>query len=195
MHGSYRAVAQTLGLSDHTVKKIVLSCQLDPAFAHTRAQAFDEMSGKISQLTDQVIESIAPAELETKSHKVYDACGNLLRVVQEGPALKDKALAIGILVDKTSVLQAARAKAMDISSKHGSGPALLLPDTIEDMREMLATKVRSLRIMDIHFQDSELGQHVSKLVTKVGLTESEIQDAAYEVCVDPLPVAGAPFDG
>lgn len=190
MTGTYTGVAKILGLNYTTVKRIVLQYQLDPMFAHTRAQAFDEMSGKVAAITDQVLESITPAELETKSHKVYDASGNLLRVVQEGPALRDKALAVGILLDKAAVLQNARSKALSVSDQVGGGPALLLPDNIEDMRDMLATKVKSLRIMDIHFQDSELGQHVDKLVRKVGLREEQIVDADIET----IPPGGEPFD-
>lgn len=190
MTGTYTGVARILGLSYATVKRVVLQHQLDPSFAHTRAQAFDEMSGKVSAITDQVLESITPEELVTKSHKVYDASGNLLRIVQEGPALRDKALAVGILLDKTAVLQNARSKALSISDQVGGGPALLLPDNIQDMRDMLATKVKSLRIMDIHFQETELGQHVDKLIRKVGVQENDITDAE----VEPIAVGGEPFD-
>jgi len=185
LHGSYRAVANALGIHDASVKRIVLECQLDPAFAHTRAQAIDEMSGKIAAITDQVIDSIKPEELETTHHKVYDACGNLLRVVQEGPGLKDKALAIGIMLDKQAVLQQVRGKALDTSSRHGGGTGLLLPESIEDMRDMLASKIQSLRILDIKFNNSEVGQRVTSTLEKLGITEEDIADTQYEA---------APFD-
>ncbi len=186
MHGSYRAVAQALGLAEATVKKVVLECQLDPQYAHTRAQAFDEMAGKVASITDQVIDSISPAELQTTHHKVYDACGNLLRVVTEGPPLKDKALTLGILMDKQAVLQTARNKALDVSNRHGGGAGLLLPESIEDMREMLAVKVKSLRLLDIQFDTSDVGQQVSKLVKSVGITDADIEELAAGL---------APFDG
>ena len=185
MHGSYRAVAMALGIRDVTVKKIVLECQLDPAYAHVRAQAFDEMAGKVAEVTDHVIESITPAELVTTHHKVYDACGNLLRVVPEGPLLRDKALTIGILMDKQAVLQTARAKAMDVSGRHGGGQGLLLPESIEDMKEMLAHKIKSLRVLDVQFENSDIGHQVSKIMTEVKLTDADIEDAQV----------GAPFDG
>lgn len=177
LHGSYHRVAKIMGISDVTVKRVVLETQLDPAFAHVRAQAFDEMAGKVAAITDQVVESIQPGELVTTHHQVHDACGNLLRVVTEGPSLKDKALAIGILLDKQAVLQQAKSKAIEAGKGNQSGQGLLLPESVEEMRHLLAQKVKSLRIMDVQFDNSELGQQVKTTLKKVGITEDDVQGA------------------
>lgn len=187
MHGTYEGVRQELGVQQLTVKRVVQECQLDPAFAHVRAQAFDAMNGKVAQVTDQIIDSIKPTELNTEYHKVYDGCGNLLRIVQEGPALRDKALAIGILVDKTTAL--ARAKEQVTSQGVAGGQGLLMPSTIEDMRDLLASKVKSLRLLDVQFDNTDLGQQVGQALRKVGVV---VQNDAQE---EALGVGPAPFDG
>lgn len=190
MHGTYSAVAKALGIHLNTVKKAVLECQLDPAFAHTRAQAYDEISGKVADVASQVLESITPEELTTTHHKVYDACGNLLRVVSEGPSLKDKAFAASILMEKHAVIQQARQKALELSGRAGGAQGLLMPESIEDMRAMLASKVKSLRLIDINFENSEFGQQAKKMMREAKVTEQDIQEAVFE----PL-YQEAPFDG
>jgi hypothetical protein len=187
MNGSFTATSKQLGLSYNTVRRIVQECQLDPAYAHVRAQAFDNLASKIHATTDAIIDSITPEELVTTHHKVYDVTGNLLRVVTEGPGLKDKAIAVGVMADKQAILQNARAKALE-SGKGSVGAALLLPEDIDDMKRMLATKMKRLRVMDIQFDNSDIGEHVNKLLTKVG-----VSDADY-VEEETLNTGAAPFD-
>jgi hypothetical protein len=55
---------------------------------------------------------------------------------------------------------------------------LLLPESIEDMRELLVQKVKRFRIMDVQFDTSEVGAQVTELVRKAGLEEEVFAPAS-----------------
>lgn len=163
--------------------------QHDPSLAQARGQAIDEMAGKIHAITGKVIDSITPEELVTTRREVRARDGSLVRVVVDGPSLKDKALAIGILADKQKVLLDAKARATEAAHMGAGVSGLMLPETIEGKMQLVASMVKRLRVVDVFMHDPEAQNTVSKLTNKVGVREQDIEDADLE-----FAAGMAPFD-
>lgn len=187
--GNVHATAVKLGCSEKAVRTALRDMQNDPALAAARGQAIDEMAGRIHAVTNNVIDSITPEELVTTRREVRDQHNNLLRVVMDGPSLKDKALAIGILADKQKVLLDARAKATEAAAFSAVNSGLLLPETIEAKTELIASMVKRLRVVDVYMRDDASQNVVGHLLNKVGIREQDIAEADIE-----LAAGMAPFD-
>lgn len=187
--GTIHGTAVQLGCSENAVRTALREMQNDPALAAARGQAIDEMAGRISAVTNQVIDSITPDELVTVRRDVRDRQGNLIRTVVDGPSLKDKALAIGILADKQKVLIDAKARATEAAGFGANGTGLMLPETIEEKTRLVASMVKRLRVIDVFVRDDVVQANVSSMLNKVGVREQDIAEADFE------PASSvAPFD-
>lgn len=189
--GSMNATAKKLGVCFATVKRTLDNAYQDPTLLAVRGKTYDRMAGKLNAVTDTIVDSITPDELTVTRHEVRDAAGNLLRVVREGPSIRDKALAIGILVDKQRVLQDARDRAFAPAVDSGNALGnLLIPDTLEDKRRLIASKVKRLRLLDVEFSSTgDTGQTIDTALNRLGIAESDVADAVVE-----LVPSAAPFD-
>ena len=187
--GTVTGTASKLGVSPNAVRRALLEAENDPMLMAARGQALDEMAGKIHAVTDQVVASITPEELVTTRREVHDRQGNLLRVVVEGPTLRDKALAIGILADKQKTLAEARRLANDRVALQANHNALMLPETIEQKQALVASMVKRLRIVDVFMNDDEVQGDIKRVMNKVHVTEADVEDAEVE-----LASGMAPFD-
>lgn len=187
--GTIQGTAKKLGIANQTVHNALKAMQTDPTLVAARGQALDQMAGKIHAVTDAVIDSITPEELVTTRREVRDRAGNLMRVVIDGPSLKDKALTISTLADKQRTLAEAKQRAAESSVFKITHSDLMLPDTIEDKRLMIASMVKRLRVVDVYMRDDESQQNINRLLNKVGIHSKDIEEAEIEL----IPGV-APFD-
>jgi hypothetical protein len=187
--GSITGTAAAMGVSTNAVRHALRELHDDPALMAARGQALDQMAGRIHAITEQVIDSITPEELITTRREMRDNAGNLLRVVIDGPSLKDKALTIGILADKQRVLIEAKAKATENNTFQMAKNVLMLPEDIREKELLVANLVKKLRVTEVYMRDEDSQKNVNRMLSKVGITETDIAEAEFE----PMDSV-APFD-
>ena len=187
LKGSYCGTSRELGITVATVKRIIDEANQQPELMAARTRALDQIAGKVAGITEQVIDSITPEEIQTRVHEVRDAEGKLKRVVTTGPSLRDKGFFIGILTDKQKVLADARAVIHGQDTMDMGRLALSLPDTVEEAKRLIVQKAKRLRVYtEITFKDD--APEIQKGLTKAGITDDQIDEAE-------LVLAGEdPFD-
>lgn len=184
MLGNKNATAKELGLNVATVDRIVRQAQDDPNLMAVRTRVMDETAGRIQDVTNRVIDSISDEELQTETHRIYDANGDLKRIVQSGPSLKDKAQIIGTLIDRQATLEASKAAIKNPLNLDAGQRALVLPDQIDAAKALIARKVKRLRIVDAEFETGEVGKRINMELNRHHISDKDVSDAVFE-----------PFDG
>lgn len=177
--GTYMGTGKKLGIPASSVMRVIKEGEGDPALGAVRARVLDSAAGKAADLVDRVGGSIKASDLETSHYLARDKWGNPMRSVTVGPGLKEKAYAMKVFGEQSS-LMIREADRLRGNTSGDSG--LLLPDTLEAAKSMLLGKMRRLRI-DVEFSDS-----VRSGAEAVGIVDDDLEEV--EVGFDEL----APFD-
>lgn len=191
--GSISATVRETGLAYNTVQRVLAKAENDLRLQSARGRALEELAGKASAQAEKVLGSIEDEELTSTTVPNFHQNGTLSKYQELGPGLVGKTRAFGILADKIALLQQARRATLPVSSDpahHGGEAGLLLPQTIEETRRLIAQKVRRLRIVDMEFDQGATGQRVSELTKKAGVSDQDIAEADYV----PLGARSDPFD-
>ncbi len=190
--GTIAETQRQTGCSYNTVKQIIRDAESDLSLQAARGRALDSLAGRAQAEAEKVLQSISPDDLETTREATFGARGNFTGTKIVGPTLLDKTRAFGILADKTAMLQQARRvtlpSASDSSSQGEAG--LLLPQDVASARDLIAQKVKRLRIVDVSFAEGETGQRIQELTRKANLSEQQVEDADYV----PFGSGPDPFD-
>lgn len=187
--GSYSAVAKKLGISPGSVEKSIKEAETDLMLAQIRARVLEKMAGKAAGLAQEIMGSVDPGELKTENFVVRDKDGLPLRGVTVGPSLKDKAIAAGIMMEKSQGLAESGSKMRGIE---GTGGGLLLPEDLETARLALESQLKSLKIT--HFKFGENGGitdvRQAEFEGSSGSGPSETEDLSIEADFEEI----GPFD-
>lgn len=182
--GVKRTVYKKYRISPITLDRVLREAEEDPTLQAVRARSIDELSGQMHKLAEETIQSIRPEHLETKKHYVRNANGDLVRIVEEGPSLRDKTYLFTSIVDRISVLDAARDHAKGTDKQNDElGSMLLLPETVEASRQALLSGIKSIRALHVEFRTGETGKKISMDANRLGIAEQEIalaEDAPFD---------------
>lgn len=190
--GSINGTANELGVTANTVRRVLHDANHDVGLGAARANALNEVAGKINGITNQILDSITPEELQTKRHEVRDASGKLLRVISEGPSLKDKAISAAIFADKQKVLtEAINAVRNPLVGTNAGDRALLLPDSLDETRRLIIQKAKRLRLLDVEFDTGETGQAIRRGLAMNGISNQEVEEADFDDPFGDLTASGA----
>jgi hypothetical protein len=165
-----------LGISTKLAKSVMDEAEQDPGLMAARGRAYDSVGGKIAGTVTDIIDSIKPEHLETKIHEIKDKDGNLKRVVQTGPSLRDKAFAAGILTDKIQVMQNARQMAHTAVSGDERA-TLMLPGDVESAERRVVQLFKNLNFVQIHVQDTKMNERLAELREQAKVTHQDIEEA------------------
>lgn len=188
--GSYRKTAKVLGIAEATVKRIVLAAESDPELQKIRARVLESVAGKMIGISERVMGSVCEDELRTEIHKVYDQDGNLLRVVQTGPSLKDKAQAAGIMAEKARDM-------IQISEQlrgNQSTNSLMLPGDLETARSLLLNKIKRLQINMEFSDDSAVAGEMKQMKQKIRTAGINLEEITPDQPVEAEFQELGPFD-
>jgi len=164
-----------LGISKKALENCLRDGYRDPELQQARNRATEVIEGKLTGATEKIVDSITVDDLTSETIPVYDNDGNLLRYVTRGPSLRDKAFAVGQLTNSSRLIGEARARAKEVEAPSTIG--LLLPDTLESSKKMLARQIKRLRL-DVEFHDNgEVLHRVEKLRRDALVTEQEVEEA------------------
>lgn len=179
--GNKAQVARSLDIHPSTVTRILKEAeQRQPGqVAERRLAASEEIAGRIHKTTVDVIESITPEDLESGIIKQYGDNGEVISARNYGPSLLQKTTSIGILTDKMTVLAGMRRQMLEGSA---TGDGMPLPSTIDGLKRAIGQRVKSMRIMDIQFDDHnpEMTSRVQDIAQEAGLRE----DAGMKIEAD-----------
>lgn len=191
--GSINATVKTLGINYRTVQKVLQKAENDLRLQTARGRALEELAGKATEQAERILGSIDDDELQSRTLDTFHPNGRFAKVQEVGPGLVGKTRAFGVLADKIALLQQARRSTLPVNhddTGYGNESGLLLPQSIEETRRLIAQKVRRLRIVDVEFDKGETGQRVSELTRRANLTSQDIEEADYV----PLGAKADPFD-
>lgn len=188
--GSIAATARELGISEITIRRVVREADTDTSLQVARGRALQELAGKAHAQAERVLDAISDEELTYERAETYDQYGNFKGFAEAGAGIVEKARAFGIFADKISLLQQARAATLSPDPQNPSEAGLLLPQTVEDAKRMIAQKVRRLRIVDMEFDQGETGERVRELTRRANLSNTDVEDADYV----PFGAGADPFD-
>ena len=177
--GNKSQVARELGVSWPTVHRVVQKAQTDVTLQKARQRALDDVAGRVHGKTVEILDSIAPEDLESGLIKTHDDEGNLLAAKSYGPSLMQKVTSAAILTDKLKVIQETK---QALGQDHADGAAgMPLPQDIEAALTAIGDKVKRLRVMDIQFQDKNegLANKVQDVAHRASLNE-DIEETSYE---------------
>jgi aminoglycoside phosphotransferase len=151
--GNKSETARQLGVSESTVYKLIKEASKAPAaLREARAQATEELAGRVHAKAEMVLDSITPADLETGRIEQYDEHGNLTNIKLWGPTLLQKVTSVAVLTDKTKVLSELRE---GLRATHDIGAnSMPLPQDVDTALRQIAQKVKRLRLLDVQFEDN-----------------------------------------
>ena len=185
--GSKYAVTKKLGFAYRTITNVLLEAEQDPNLMAARSRAYDAVGGKITNTVTEIIDSIKPDHLEYNRYEIRDAEGNLKRIIETGPSLRDKAFAAGILTDKIKILQDARHSAHAVE-RGIEGASLMLPGDVANARSRVAQLVKSIKFIQVDFDDGgKTANRVESLRKKALITDQEVAEAELVDLAGPDP--------
>lgn len=150
-----KRTAEYCGVNVLTVRKVLKSMQeldaeANPTVRQARAAVAERMAGKILVKAEEVLDSITPTDLESGRFPIKDKDGNITGYTHYGPALSQKALALGIVLDKAVVAEQLQ-KTILQDQRAGD---LLLPQDLDGLRDAIMNKAKSLRFLQVEFEPS-----------------------------------------
>lgn len=175
--GNKTETARQCACSTKTVRNVVLHMEesTDPDFAKFRQGAIREMSGKVHNKANEILEAISPDDLESGRIQVRDNEGNVQRVIEYGPSLMQKVTAMAIAVDKMKVLREIEGGFDEASQED----ALLIPQTLDALKSGIRGKLKSLTFLNVRLEDDhpDISQRVQqKMEDAQGVEEAEYID-------------------
>jgi aminoglycoside phosphotransferase len=183
--GNKSETARQLGVSQSTVYSVLREAAKAPIkLRQARAEAVEELAGRVHAKAEMVLDSITPADLETGRIEQYDDKGNLIGIRLWGPTLLQKVTSVAVLADKTKVLSDLRES---LRSAHDSGvDSMPLPQDVDTALRQIAQKVKRLRLLDVQFQDNP--------ANPPDLTEKLQEAVIVETLVDEDDARASVFD-
>lgn len=177
--GNKTQVAREMGLSWPTVHRVVREAETNLDLQKARVRALDSVAGQVHGKTVEILESIAPHDIESGLIKTYDENGELKTVKSYGPSLMQKVTSAAILTDKLKIIEETK-QAITRDNSDGAH-ALPMPQDIESALLAIGDKVKRLRVMDIQFHEKapELASRVQDAAHRASLNEN-IEEASYE---------------
>lgn len=170
--------ARQMNITRKTVDNILKNDSAeDPAIKEARRQSAIALAGTVHGKIGQILDSIGPKDLETGFRDVFDANGNFVRRAQWGPSLLQKITSGAIFIDKLPVLAQYQ---QAISEDHVSG-ALPMPSKVSELLAGIRSKVKSITVLDVQFQDKnpDLSQSIQQRIAEAEVltpAESEVLD-------------------
>lgn len=151
--GNKSETARQLGVSESTVYKLIKEASKAPAkLREARAQATEELAGRVHSKAEMILDSITPADLESGRIEQYDEDGRLTNIKLWGPTLLQKVTSVAVLADKTKVLSELRE---GLRSTHDTGTdSMPLPQDVDTALRQIAQKVKRLRLLDVQFESN-----------------------------------------
>jgi hypothetical protein len=156
--------------------RIVHAAETDPELRQARFRALESLAGKAHEKAEAVLDAITPTDLKSERIYRHNDEGEVIGAAEIGPSLRDKAFAFAQISDRVTALQQARLTAAQASSPNqlGADSGLLLPDTIEATRLMLAQKVKRLRLLDVEFADNPRLDKIERSATAEHSGKAEV---------------------
>ena len=184
--GSVYGTSKKLGIAGTTVSNVLKEAESDPSLMAARKRTYDELNGKITNTVTEIIDSIRPEHLEFQTHEIHNDSGQLVRVLETGPSLRDKAFAASVLTDKIKILQDARHSVIDPARDQGTD-ALMLPGDVAGSRRRIAQLIKSVEFMKVEIDDGGVTtSRVEVLRKQAMVSREEVADAEFEL-VGPDP--------
>ncbi|KPJ95867.1 MAG: hypothetical protein AMJ55_02960 [Gammaproteobacteria bacterium SG8_15] len=181
--GNQRMTAERNGVCVRTVKNVLVEAEKNSELQKVRARAVEGLAGRVHGKAQEIIDSIAPQDIESGREFIRDGNGNLQRVVQWGPSLMQKVTSAAILTDKLKVLEDIKS---DLRGGSPESSGMPLPSNVDEALRRIASKVKRLRILDVQFEDKhqETAVKLQDAATRAGLSEDMIEEAEIEPIID-----------
>lgn len=176
--GNKSAVERITSYSRPTIVKVIKEAETNRELQKARQRALDSLAGQVHGKAVEVIDSIAPSDLESGRELIRNDEGQVVRKVEWGPSLLQKVTAAAILTDKVKIIaETKRAIAADNDSGAHNMPS---PSTVQEALRTIGNKVARIRALDIQFQDKqpELSQRLQDAVTAAQV-HPDIEEADY----------------
>ena len=116
------------------------------------------------------MDSISAVDIESGRIARKDKDGNIVGYTYYGPSLVQKATGVGILVDKSRVLQDYE-KALQIDTASGQ---LMMPGDFASLRNSIDGKIKELNLINIQFatDNPSLVRETQELVAEIDAMEA-----------------------
>jgi hypothetical protein len=178
--GNKTETARSLGVAVSTVYNVLreANARATHEVRKARQMATQDLAGRAHHAAEKILDSIGPADVESGRIVQKDEDGNITNVKLWGPSLLQKVTAVGILTDKTKTLQDLQEQ---LALEAGSANAMPLPADVDSAIAQIASKVKRLRLLDVHFEDSQPESITEKL------QDEAIRQALRET-PDPEPI-------
>jgi len=150
--GSYLETARIHDVAYQTVSKYVRSATEDdePEVRKIRSKTLGRVAAKVAGKTEEVIDSITPEDLQSGRIPLYAKDGKTIVGYKSwGPSLSQKALAVGILADKSKIL-GEFTRSLDVDQASNQLP---MPEDVDGLVRAIQGKVRSIKALQIDFGD------------------------------------------
>lgn len=150
--GSQAAAARSLGVSAATVRKVCtdIEATADPkVLQQTREMISAQLTAKLHESTNAIIDSIKPEDLVTGRIETHNAEGKLIGVKEYGPTLLQKATAAAIFTDKMKVLTDF-SKAIDQDRREGD---LMMPESRDQLLHAIKNRIKSIQVLNVNFRE------------------------------------------
>jgi len=167
-------VAEKFGYSVQTVNSAIRSREAAETTVperQARADVAARVMGKILVKSEEMLDHIKPQDMESGRIPLTDKNGNITGYQSWGPALSQKALAFGIMLDKAAV---AENLGKAILSEQHSGQ-LLIPQDLEGLRDAIMGKVKSLKVLQVDFAHDAPGvlDRTQEILERVEVAKAE----------------------
>lgn len=150
--GNKSAAARSLGVSKETMHRVIREIEqnADPKkLQETREMISAQLTNKLHESTNAIIDSIKPEDLESGRIKRHDEEGNLVSVKEYGPSLLQKVTAAAIMTDKMKVL-ADYSRAIDQDRRSGE---ILMPESHEQLISAIKSRIKSIQVLNVNFRE------------------------------------------
>lgn len=177
--GNKSETARRCSVAVGTVHRVLKQAGEDGTpIKQARSDAAVALANKLHVRAEELIDSISDEDIESGRIRLEDKTGKFLGYKYFGPSLLQKATAVGIIVDKASVVQTYE-KGLQSDILQGK---LLLPEDIEGLKSAIEGKVKELNVLNIRFADENptLLKETQEIVAEVERIE-ENEAARAEV--------------
>ena len=179
LSGNKSQVARDLNLSRPSVVKIIRESETNRELQKARKRALDDMAGQVHGKATEIIESIAPVDLESGRELRRNGEGQVIGKVEWGPSLLQKVTAAAILTDKIKIIEETK-QALLADNESGQG-GLPLPSSVQESLRLLGAKIKRIKVLDVQFE-SKQPELTERLQDTVAAAEAhpDIEEADYE---------------
>lgn len=172
--GNKTHTAKKLGLSRRVVVNVLKEQAETGELDRARRDSAIAIAGRIHDKATQILDSIAPHDIESGREIRRNEAGQVTQVLSWGPSLMQKVTAAAILTDKLKVIREYE-KAMVQDRGNGQLP---MPDDLVALASGIKQKLKSLTFLNVQFARDHPG--ITEKVTEAMQTAAVLAAAGAE---------------